>query len=326
MAEAQQTSTLKRWSDRVRGRVDDVGAYAERTIFWRVWERMLENEFIDRSIALAGKAFVSFFPAIIVVAAFAPASVRASMLTTVTHRLGLSGPGLTTVRSAFATANDTRKATGFVGLIFTFFYINSFTTALGRVYLRAWRRPKTGTVTGYALGASWLVGIVVFFALIGGVRHVLSSNTMTPLFALVALAASIGLWWATAWIMLERRVRWRALSASGVATGAMLGIYGATASLWMPNTVTSNQHQFGIFGVTIALVTWLSGAGMIIVIGACTGAVAAADEGIIGRLTRGNSSEVLVPGAPPSLPAPINAATLATAIGRGRRPVDDDDN
>src|SRR5215471_13963893 len=99
----------------------EVRARAERTIFWRVWERMLENEFIDRSIALAGKAFVSFFPAIIVVAAFAPASVRASMLTTITRRLGLSGPGLATVRSAFATASDTRKATGVVGLVFTFF-------------------------------------------------------------------------------------------------------------------------------------------------------------------------------------------------------------
>jgi hypothetical protein len=35
-------------------------AWAERTISWRVWERMLENEFIDRGIALAAKAFVSF--------------------------------------------------------------------------------------------------------------------------------------------------------------------------------------------------------------------------------------------------------------------------
>ncbi len=29
-------------------------SWAESTIFWRVWERMLENEFIDRGVALAG--------------------------------------------------------------------------------------------------------------------------------------------------------------------------------------------------------------------------------------------------------------------------------
>ena len=38
--------------------VAEVRAWAERTIFWRVWERMLENEFVDRGIARAAKAFV----------------------------------------------------------------------------------------------------------------------------------------------------------------------------------------------------------------------------------------------------------------------------
>ena len=33
----------------------------EGCLLWRVWERMLEIEFVDRSVALAGKAFVSFF-------------------------------------------------------------------------------------------------------------------------------------------------------------------------------------------------------------------------------------------------------------------------
>src|SRR3974377_939151 len=69
----------RRWGEGTRGRASqvmklagEVRGRAERTIFWRVWERMLENEFIDRGIALAAKAFVSFFPAVIVVAAFAP--------------------------------------------------------------------------------------------------------------------------------------------------------------------------------------------------------------------------------------------------------------
>ena len=30
--------------------------------WWLVWERMLEIEFVDRGIALAGKAFGPFFP------------------------------------------------------------------------------------------------------------------------------------------------------------------------------------------------------------------------------------------------------------------------
>jgi hypothetical protein len=41
----------------------------ERLRIWRAWELMLGIEFLDRSIALAGKAFVSSISLVIVVAA-----------------------------------------------------------------------------------------------------------------------------------------------------------------------------------------------------------------------------------------------------------------
>ena len=63
----------------MRERLAVLRARLERLLVWRVWERMLEIEFVDRSVALAGKAFVSFFPLVIVVAAFVPrASARRS--------------------------------------------------------------------------------------------------------------------------------------------------------------------------------------------------------------------------------------------------------
>jgi hypothetical protein len=70
---------------------------------------MLETEFIDRSIALAGKAFISFFPLIIVVAAFLPSHLRMSILRMVTHRLGITGASLATVKQVFASAEDIRR-------------------------------------------------------------------------------------------------------------------------------------------------------------------------------------------------------------------------
>jgi hypothetical protein len=93
----------------------------ERLLLWRVWERLLEIEFVDRSIALAGKAFVSFFLLVIVVAAFVPEGVRASIVTTLIDRLGLAGEALTATREAFATSNDIREATGVLGLVLTIF-------------------------------------------------------------------------------------------------------------------------------------------------------------------------------------------------------------
>ena len=104
---------------------------------------MLEIEFVDRSVALAAKAFVSFLPTVIIVAAFVPEDIRRSIISTLTHRLGMRGDALQLTRDAFASADDIRTATGILGLVLTIFFATSFTTALQRVYLRAWRRPHS---------------------------------------------------------------------------------------------------------------------------------------------------------------------------------------
>ena len=136
----------------MRRRIAALRTRLERLLLWRVWERMLEIEFVDRSIALAGKAFVSFFPLVIVVAAFAPERIRTSILSTVTARLGIRGDALTLAKEAFASADDVRKATGLLGLVLTIFFAGSFTTALQRVYVHAWRRPpRAAGVSGQIL-------------------------------------------------------------------------------------------------------------------------------------------------------------------------------
>ena len=186
----------------------------ERLLVWRVWERMLEIEFIDRSVALAGKAFVSFFPLVIVVAAFMPERVRSSIIATVTVRLGLRGDALTLAREAFASSDEVRQATGVLGLVLTIFFASSFTTALQRVYLRAWRRPRHGGAAVYwrglvVPGCAVLVGT----ALLGGLGDDLDGGLGVGLFAVAALAATSGLWWFSAWFLLLGDVRARVLVA-----------------------------------------------------------------------------------------------------------------
>jgi membrane protein len=320
---SRQDHLVKNLVRRVQELIATLRDWVEETIFWRMWERLLENEFVDRSVALAGKAFVSFFPAIIVVAAFSPTGVRESIYSTITHRMGLSGAGRDAVRQAFASADSVRRATGILGLILTFFYINSFTTALGRVYVKAWRRPPGKKLAGYVLGASWLIGVAAYFAVIGVVRRIMAGGFEDGVFGLLAAVAAVGLWWLTAWVMLDRSVRWRPLFATALLTAGASVLFTISAQVWMPRTMQENQRQFGTFGVTLAIVTWLTGVGLIIVVAACAGAELAEDRGVIGNWLRGGSDDVLMPGAPPSLPAPVRPLTLSDAIGRGRQ--DDED-
>ena len=304
----------------VRGGVEAVRQWAQRTPAWQVWERMLEIEFVDRSVALAGKAFVSFFPLVIVVAAFMPPRIRSSIISTLTHQLGIRGHALATVRDAFASVDDVRRATGLLGLVLTFFFASSFTTALQRVYLRAWRRMPGRQLGAHTRGAAWLPAVLAYVALVGGGRGLSGDGAGFGLFVIVSLMTTSALWWWTAWFMLEGKVRWRVVIPTGLITGLAMWGYTISATIWMPEVVTRNELQFGFFGVALALVTWLSGAAICILLGACAGSVLAEDNGPVGAIIRGHKPGLLVEGAPPSLPAPARAPRLPD----GFRPIHDD--
>jgi membrane protein len=298
----------------MRKRIAVLRTRLERLLLWRVWERMLEIEFIDRSVALAGKAFVSFFPLVIVVAAFLPERIRSSILTSVTARLGVRGDALVLAREAFASSDDIRKATGLLGLVLTILFATSFTTALQRMYLRAWRRPPRAGAGAYWRGVAWLLAALACMALLGGLRGALGGGLGSGLFAIVSLAVISGLWWFTAWFLLLGEVRARVLVPTGVITSIATAGYAASAIIWMPAVVTSNEAQFGFFGVALALVTWFSGAAICVLIGACAGPVLAEDPGRVGRLIRGGESGTLTAGAGPPLPPPARELSLRDAF------------
>lgn len=306
---------------RVRARIDALQARARATLVGQVWERMLEIEFVDRSVALAGKAFVSFFPLVIVVAAYLPKAIRNSILSTLTNRLGIRGAALELALESFRSTEDVRRATGLLGLTLTFLFAISFTTALQRIYLRAWRRPAGLRIGTYSRGPAWLVAFLGYMAALGALRGVLAGGPGFLAFLVFALVAAIGWWWFTAWFLLLGDVRARVLLAGATVAGIAQSAYVLSALLWMPNVVTRNNAQFGFFGIALALVTWFSGAAMCILVGACAGPVLAEDPGTMGRLIRGRDPRVLVDGAPPPIPPPTRDLRLRDAF----RPTADDE-
>ena len=298
----------------MRNRIAGLRTRLQRLLLWRAWERMLEIEFIDRSVALAGKAFVSFFPLVIVVAAFVPEGMRESIIKAVTLRLGIRGDALTITREAFASSDELKKATGVLGLVLTIFFATSFATALQRVYVRAWRRPRPSGAGAYGRGIVCILAVLISMALLGALGSALGGGVGIGLLTIVALAVTSGLWWFAAWFLLMGDVRARVLLPTGVLTSIATLLYSLSASIWMPNVVTDNTAQFGIFGVALALVTWFSGAAICILIGACAGVVFAEDSGAIGRLIRGDTSSTLTPHALPSLPPLARELTLRDAF------------
>ncbi len=290
----------------------------EPTWIGRLWSRLLEVEFVDRAVALAAKAFVSFLPGIILIAALSPESVRIRIMENLGRRFGISGQAMDMVRQAFASAAQTRAAAGVLGTILTIAFMVSFITALQRTYLRAWRRPPGGGAKNKGRAVMWLAGVIALIFVIALVRGLIHGSVGEGLAWVVALLCSIVLWWWTARLMTRAEIRWRPLLPTAVLTGIGSWLYTLASSVWMPWNVLGNYTQFGAFGIALALVTWFTGFAFVIVIAAVLAPALADGDGAVARWLREDRPDCLEPGAPPPLPPPSRPLRLSDAFGLGR--------
>lgn len=277
------------------------------------WLRLLELEFIEKSIALAAKLFVSFFPVLIMAATLTPRAVRESIVSSLTSRFGLESDQISVVEGAFSISDHASPASSWIGFVVLVLYATSFTTALQRVYLRAWRRPRGGGVRNHGRGLTWILGVIVLIVAIGGLRRALDDSSGYIAVAVLAPIGAICLWWWTQHTMLRGEVRWRPLLPTAIITGLGATMYSYAASIWMPRVVASQVERFGFFGVSLAIVTWLVGLSFLIVGAAAAGPVLADTRSALGAWMRADGTEapgILTPGAPEPLPA----ATLPTGF------------
>jgi membrane protein len=301
---------------RHEGRLAALAAAVDRSTLGRLWQRLVEVEFVDRSIALAAKAFVSLFPLVAVAAAISPPEVGRSILTSITTRFGLEGRSLDLVREAFATADQIRTSTSVIGVVLTVLFAVSFTTALQRCYLRVWRRPPRGSLRDRPRALLWLALAIAFLAMVGSVSRVLTGPPGTAAAIVLGTAGSSVLWWWTAHTLLRGDVRWRPLLPTAIAMGVGSALYAAAASVWMPRVISENVAQFGWIGVSLSFVTWFVGFGFLPLTAIALGPALAEGDGRLARWVRGPDDGVLTPGAPAALPGPATPPRLLDRFAR----------
>lgn len=302
-----------------RERAAPLVAWADESLPGRLWRRLLEMEFVERSIALAAKAFVSLLPLLIVIAAFVPEVLRRGLIDALISRFGLAGEALEYVQRAFATPDQIRASTSILGLVLTVLFAVSFTTATQRVFLRAWRRPAQGALRDKSRGTLWLAGSVVFLTTVGSVAKVLTGLPGTLVTVVLAVTGSTLLWWWSAQTFLRGHVRWRPLLPTALLIGVGSSAYAGAASIWMPKVLEGNVQQFGFVGVGMSFVTWFVGFGFLLVGAAALGPCLVEGDGAVARWLRGADDDVLTPGAPAALPGPTTAPSLLDFLHRTER-------
>jgi membrane protein len=266
-------------------------ARAERLLkpFETLIERMVSVGVVSSGVVLAAQTFLALIPLLMAATALLPAEAAAVVQNSMRERLGISGSSDAAVSQLVNSRDQLRGGLTVLGVIVVLASATSFTRALQRVYEQAWGLPGLG-LRGRVRGLMWLLGTVAYLTLLGiAVRFAGGGPTGSVLRTVLALAGAVLLWWWTPYVLLDGRVRPRALLPGAILTAAAMLMLGLVGSVYVPRSVRNNERQFGTIGVVFAIESWLVVVACVLVGAAVVSAVWAQADDRLGRLWRGTA-------------------------------------
>jgi membrane protein len=226
--------------------------------------RFIELEGFDRSMALAGQAFATLLPLMIVFGAVAQGSTD-EVADDLIERFDVSGSAADAIREAVAQPPD--SSLGLIGAVLLVISALSFTRAMQRLYVRAWRLEGLG-VRGNLWGLLWLMVFVAFWSLQPAVVGVFGG----ALALVVSLSLSTLLWLWTPWLLVAKRIHWRRLLPQAFLSAVGLAAVAVGGAVYLPRAVASASSQFGVLGVAFTLLSLLFAVSFVLVVTAALGA------------------------------------------------------
>lgn len=231
-------------------------------------QRLAALDIINRGMLFAGVLLVCFIPFMIVAQSVAGRDAASNLV----RRFGLTGEAANAVGQVIASPSATSSAVS--GLSWVFFLLSGFAgaTAVQELYERAFDVEEQGLRTvPYRL--AWLLAIVGAGGLVEWAQPELDAVGGPVLIGLVAFVGATAFWWLSMWLLLARKLTWRELFPSALATGVCWLGMTIVFRLTMSDTMTSNYEKYGSIGVIFALMSFLIAIGVVIILGAVVGTV-----------------------------------------------------
>ena len=224
---------------------------------------LLRFNLIDRSLALGAQAFGAVIPLMIVLQTAQPGktSVSADLI----DRFNLRGDAANVVQESFATTEGETTVTLFSILVLVVSVL-SFTRRLQRLYEETWEFEQRG-LRGTGAGLAW----IAFFALYVTLHPALDNILAFRGGLLFSLAVAFLLGLLTPYLLLARRLHWRRLVLQASLTAGGLAALGIWSAIYMPRAIESSAEAYGSIGVAFAMLTWLWGLGIVLVVAAVYG-------------------------------------------------------
>ena len=255
--------------------LDDLASLAQRlwaSFLGRCIHRFIRMEGIDRSLVLSSQAFTALIPLLILVSALASPGARDAVARTIITKFGLSGDSAESVEELFEVSIGAESTLGFVSAVLLLYSGVSFQRRLQKMYRAAWEREKTGVRGNLFATLGLFVFLVEVLALYGIMTLVRDLEVSWWLVLILSAFVGVIPWTSIPYLLLDRQVHWRRMLVAGALTATAMAIYSTATTFYMPELIVDYTEQFGLFGVTIAIIGWLLGAAGIVVASAAIGA------------------------------------------------------
>jgi uncharacterized BrkB/YihY/UPF0761 family membrane protein len=211
---------------------------------------------VDRAMVIASQAFTALIPLLMLVSSLAPKSNRDLVSDAIIRRFELTGSAAEAVQQVFA--NSQQATTGLLGAILLLFSGVALARRMQRMYAQAWRVDLRPGVRGSFNAAIGLGALLLEVALLALARTLVRELPLDwVLGAPLSLVASLLIWTSIPYLLLDRRIQWRRLLPGGAIAALCASVYGVASTLYMPRLLESYSQQYGLFGVTLALIGWL---------------------------------------------------------------------
>jgi membrane protein len=234
----------------------------------RCLSRFVRMAGLDRCIVLSSQAFTALIPLLILMSTWAPDDESNAAASALVKKFNLTGDAAAAVNELFATPAGATSGVSIASALLLLFSGVSFTRRLQTMYRAAWDLEKMG-IRGGLFAALGLCAMLTEILILYGVRAFVRELSLYWLWMLpISIATGLILWTSIPYLLLNRQVHWRRLLVAGGATALGTALFGLATTVYMGPLVTQYTEEFGLFGITIALIGWLLGASVVLV--SCT--------------------------------------------------------
>jgi membrane protein len=233
-------------------------------------EGLAKLQIVDRGVGLGAQAFTALIPLLIVYGALAPAGDAHSAGEQLISSFKLSGSAAAGVRQAVAPPQTVASELTILGFALLIGSTLSFARTLQRMYETAYDLPAMG-IRGTPWHLLWIALIPIYITL----RPLVESIAGGPWWHLPgSLLLGVVAWLATPYLLMARRVSWRALVPIALFTAIGMTVLEVVSLVYLPHSISYSASRYGTIGIAFALLSWLVAAGFMLVGCAAAGVVA----------------------------------------------------